>query len=940
MRRRDLLLAIAVAVLASPLFAQQSPRISGTITAGGSDCSVAARCVGLDVSGGGGAAIVASGFGTATITLEISTDATSLTTGTWTVQPETYNLATGATGSTFAANGYYVVPLKGSQWVRARASSYSSGTIAIAIGAAISAPIPQTLPVTGPLTDTQLRASAVPVTANAGTNLNTSALALDATVTGRLPAGGSPANGESNTNTNLSRIGAFNYVFNGSTWDRWTGGVTQSGSWSFAGGLTNNNAAPSTNLLGALGFRANASAPTWTEGNLVLGSVDLSGAVRMNCVTGCGGGTGGTAMADRASFTYGTTQFTPIGGVYHTSITALTAGQAGAAALTSNRAVYTSLFDASGNALLGQKTMAGSVPVVLPSDQFSSDTSGTLQSAAVANGNGTPLSVAGLASVVLTLNCSSCSGGTTINFEGQEDGSNFTALQAVQLGTNTIATTTTTAGLTHWQLPTGGLQTVRARISAYSAGTVTITGHATSSDFSPKLVNANIVGGSTGNGAASNTGSAVPAQADYQGVNVAGTLRGATGVNPSGSVYATQMDLTSVNGTTVVTGNGTAASSIRVSLASDSTGQVTLATGANTIGALTANQSVNAAQIGGTNTVTGGASGLLAVGGNAASGASDSANPVKVGGVFNTTQPTVTNAQRVDFQTTNRGAQIVATGADTFNVTVNTALPAGGNTIGAVTQASGPWTSNVTQFGGTNISTGTGASGAGIPRVTVANDSTVTANAGTNLNTSALALEATQVTGNTSLSSIDTKLSTLDTDVRGTGGYDTTLLAILRAILQQGTPKTAAGIKGSFGRMVTSTGDALDVNVKYPAAAADPCSDPTLIKQNVAISQTASSRLVVGGRSRVFVCSFFTFGADAESQSLVEGTGTTCGTATLAVVGGSTAANGPNFAATQGYAQGNGAAWIAATAVSGNDLCLLQSGAGRVAGNLTYVSSR
>lgn len=37
---------------------------------------------------------------------------------------------------------------------------------------------------TGGLTDTQLRASAVPVTANAGTNLNTSALALDATLTG------------------------------------------------------------------------------------------------------------------------------------------------------------------------------------------------------------------------------------------------------------------------------------------------------------------------------------------------------------------------------------------------------------------------------------------------------------------------------------------------------------------------------------------------------------------------------------------------------------------------------------------------------------------------------------------------------------------------------------------------------------------------------------
>lgn len=54
------------------------------------------------------------------------------------------------------------------------------------------------------------------------------------------------------------------------------------------------------------------------------------------------------------------------------------------------------------------------------------------------------------------------------------------------------------------------------------------------------------------------------------------------------------------------------------------------------------------------------------------------------------------------------------------------------------------WHVDVAQFGGMNAVTGTGASGAGVPRVTVSNDSTVTANAGTNLNTSALALSATQ----------------------------------------------------------------------------------------------------------------------------------------------------------------------------------------------------
>lgn len=47
----------------------------------------------------------------------------------------------------------------------------------------LKADLTETQPVSGPLTDTQLRASAVPVTANAGTNLNTSALALETTQT-------------------------------------------------------------------------------------------------------------------------------------------------------------------------------------------------------------------------------------------------------------------------------------------------------------------------------------------------------------------------------------------------------------------------------------------------------------------------------------------------------------------------------------------------------------------------------------------------------------------------------------------------------------------------------------------------------------------------------------------------------------------------------------
>lgn len=91
--------------------------------------------------------------------------------------------------------------------------------------------------------------------------------------------------------------------------------------------------------------------------------------------------------------------------------------------------------------------------------------------------------------------------------------------------------------------------------------------------------------------------------------------------------------------------------------------------------------------------------------GNVASAATDSGNPVKIGGVFNTTQPTVTTGQRVDAQMSARGAQIVATGVDTFNVTVNAALPTGSNTIGAVNQGGSNWSVNNAQIAGATLAT-------------------------------------------------------------------------------------------------------------------------------------------------------------------------------------------------------------------------------------------
>jgi hypothetical protein len=73
---------------------------------------------------------------------------------------------------------------------------------------------------------------------------------------------------------------------------------------------------------------------------------------------------------------------------------------------------------------------------------------------------------------------------------------------------------------------------------------------------------------------------------------------------------------------------------------------------------------------------------------------------------------------------------VIGTSANPLVVNCNSGCTGGGGS------------SNITQFGGNNVVTGIGASGAGIPRVSLSNDSTVQANAGTNLNTSSLALEA------------------------------------------------------------------------------------------------------------------------------------------------------------------------------------------------------
>ena len=153
-------------------------------------------------------------------------------------------------------------------------------------------------------------------------------------------------------------------------------------------------------------------------------------------------------------------------------------------------------------ASLGQKVMAQSLPVTLSSDQsainvavsssvlptgaatdatlsdlnnkFEVQPSITLQNAAVANGDGTILTLNGANALLLTI---SGTGGvaTILNFEQTEDSIVWKAVRASQPATGNRASVTTVSSTSQWLIPVVGAVSFRARISNYDSGAITVT---------------------------------------------------------------------------------------------------------------------------------------------------------------------------------------------------------------------------------------------------------------------------------------------------------------------------------------------------------------------------------------------------------------------------------------------------------------------------------
>ena len=104
--------------------------------------------------------------------------------------------------------------------------------------------------------------------------------------------------------------------------------------------------------------------------------------------------------------------------------------------------------------------------------------------------------------------------------------------------------------------------------------------------------------------------------------------------------------------------------------------------------------------------------------------------------------------------------------------------------------------------------------------------------------------------------------------------------------------------------------------------------------QSIPISQTGSTDLYTS-HNIMHICSVVLMNAGTgQSVSLVEGTGSTCGTGTVALMGGTSASM--LFAVSGTLAVAAGTPWLRSH-VKGNHLCLLQSGSTNISGVITLT---
>lgn len=216
---------------------------------------------------------------------------------------------------------------------------------------------------------------------------------------------------------------------------------------------------------------------------------------------------------------------------------------------------------------------------------------------------------------------------------------------------------------------------------------------------------------------------------------------------------------------------------------------------------------------------------------------------------------------------------------------------------------------NVAQFGGSNAVTGTGASGAGIPRVTISNDSSLAANQSVN--------EA-QINGVTPL---------MNNGASGTGSQRVNIANDNSAIANWG--------QGATGSAVPSGGHYIAGNGSGNLTGVTVCDNSAAI--NMSTSTTTQIIAISGTGGRTYICSINIIVGAADNVALISGSGTNCASNQAGLAGGTTAGSGWNFAANGGLTLGSGLGMVIKTATTNNEVCLVTSASAQVSGTITYT---
>lgn len=115
---------------------------------------------------------------------------------------------------------------------------------------------------------------------------------------------------------------------------------------------------------------------------------------------------------------------------------------------------------------------------------------------------------------------------------------------------------------------------------------------------------------------------------------------------------------------------------------------------------------------------------------------------------------------------------------------------------------------------------------------------------------------------------------------------------------------------------------------------------PTRTYTPISLASGATTVVVAGTSSKkTYICGMFILAGAAINVGIVEGSGTTCGTSTKGVIGGTTAATGVNLVANQGFVLPNTGYAHTATSVNANDLCFINSAGSQVSGFITTVQN-